>query len=209
MLPEVKVFACPIGGFPPEIFHYHGPDAVVPEEDARTPQFQHHVALYNAFMDPDCVAARSTTNDTWLCLLPYIAYPHMTEPIFIIEAFTDTVVVMGFEGVPADPKSLLIPAVRSYFTLYGANASKNFEQVQLNSGRDGLYAASCLTHTDFRLDKPLINGTNAVTAASQWIQAHLQTPNRQLSQNFFWVDKCLDGKYFPACNGHCPPITKP
>ena len=71
----------------------------------------------------------------------------------------------------------------------------------MKSGRDGVFAASCLLHTGFTLDGPLIDSQNAVEALHSWMSSGLSTDKHE--------DICDDNKYWPPCGKKCPPIWKP
>eukprot|EP00462_Mataza_sp_D1_P026941 CAMPEP_0175175768 /NCGR_PEP_ID=MMETSP0087-20121206/33392_1 /TAXON_ID=136419 /ORGANISM="Unknown Unknown, Strain D1" /LENGTH=206 /DNA_ID=CAMNT_0016467427 /DNA_START=236 /DNA_END=853 /DNA_ORIENTATION=+ len=92
-------------------------------------------------------------------------------PLFVIEAITDSVVMCGFEGLDCTPKGLISKAVWGYINQYGHNATKNFAQI--NPKRDGLFAPSCLLHTGFLVDKPLLANMSAGQALFAWAQQYM------------------------------------
>ena len=121
----------------------------------------------------------------------------MRVPLFIAEAITDVVVMGGFEGVP---DKLLNPAVGRFIEAYGRNATAMFKQV--NRTRDALFAPSCLLHTNFEVQRPLIRGVGLPAALMQWTAARRE-PGATGGGDFIWQDEC-DGRFWPPCNGHCP-----
>ena len=54
--------------------------------------------LYQSYLPEACVRAVGSA-DAYKCELPHFSYPHLTVPVFVIEAITDSVVLGGFEGV--------------------------------------------------------------------------------------------------------------
>ena len=58
--------------------------------------------------------------------------------------------------------------VGAFIEDYAHNFSLSIQRLSRDTPRNGLFAASCLMHTGFELDKPLINGTNAVAATFEW-----------------------------------------
>eukprot|EP00039_Didymoeca_costata_P014968 m.247611 g.247611 ORF g.247611 m.247611 type:complete len:388 (-) comp16128_c0_seq10:43-1206(-) len=197
------VVGAPVGGFPPAVEWYTGKNSSVPEEDAHDSAFQAHYNLYGAHVNQACFRALIPSNEEYKCLVPHLAYHYMTTPMFILEAITDAVVMCGFEGLACDEHNLLTnKQVWNFINDYADNATQNF--LQVNATRDGLYAPSCLMHTGFELDKPLINGVGAVDALYKWATPYMhgETPTTKS----IYVDSCKIGKYFPPCNGHCPPL---
>ena len=95
--------------------------------------------------------------------------------------------------------------VAEFINTYGHNASKNF--LQIDTARDGLYAPSCIMHCGFLLDRPLIQGQNAVAAMHSWVMARSGRSTAAVGSSggeFWWEDSCPDGNYYPPCNRHCP-----
>jgi hypothetical protein len=82
----------------------------------------------------------------------------------------------------------------------GRNATKMFEATAMKSARDGLFAASCLLHTGFTLDGPIIKGVNAIQALWNWL--HDNSTKTPTDHKF--LDECRDDKFFPPCGSHCP-----
>ena len=97
VLPHATVLGAPIGGFVPEIHWFTGAHHTTPPDDLRTPAFRRLVELYQSYLPEACVRAMGA--DAYKCELPHFSYPHLTVPVFIIEAITDSVVLGGFEGV--------------------------------------------------------------------------------------------------------------
>lgn len=93
VLPHAKLLGAPIGGFVPEIEWFRGPFSTVPPDDLRTPAFVRLVSLYQSFLPRGCVAALGP--ESWRCELPAFSYSHITVPLFMIEAITDSVVLGG------------------------------------------------------------------------------------------------------------------
>jgi len=201
-LPGVRVVGAPIGGFPPDVAWSKIKGAAPPEEDVRTIAFQQNNALYDAFLPKRCVAALGPA-ESYKCGVPHLAYPFLATPSFIIESLTDVVVLCSFEGMPCKPipKALLNPAVWGEMDRYAHNVTAMLEKTVLLSGRDGLFAASCLIHTGFTVDGPLINGTSAVNAMYQWLT---QASGPGGGSAYHNIDRCRGGRFFPPCGKKCP-----
>jgi hypothetical protein len=195
---------------------YTGPGHVVPSEDARDDSAEHLVQLWQAYMNPHCVAG-TDPGQAHRCILPHFLYRHLTVPLFIAESITDVVIMVGFEGVPADLNVVLDPLTVYFIEEYARNATANFRQ--LNSTRDGIFAPSCPMHCGFTLDGPLIGGLNLHRALASWVNATVQgvahlpyaTKSRDSPASlasgdarFTWVDECPLGVYWPWCNPTCP-----
>jgi len=221
-LPFATVVGAPVGGFPPEIEWYTGPGAAPPSEDLHNGQFKTHNELFGSFVNKNCARALGP-DSRYLCGIPYLLYPHLQTPLFVIEAITDSVVMCGFEGLDCTPKGLISKAVWGYINQYGHNATKNFAQI--NPKRDGLFAPSCLLHTGFLVDKPLLANMSAGQALFAWAQQYMPRqagqvePSEQdkggtgrvpgLEGPFIFMDSCSTHEFMPPCNHHCPPITQP
>lgn len=129
LLPDAKVVGAPVGGFPPEIFIYEGKGAVAPAEDLTDEHFQVAVDLYDAYV-PEACANDKKKADRWKCGIPHIVYPHLTIPLFITEALTDSCVLCEFEGLAClGGVYPIIEEAREYSNEYGRNASMNMQQV--------------------------------------------------------------------------------
>lgn len=196
LLPGVRVVGAPIGGFPPQVTWYTGPNATTPGDDLRTPAFRDHVALYQSAVNSNCAAALGPQL-SWSCILPYVAYPHLQTPIFVIESLSDAVVLCDFEGLPCSLSSLTDPHVGAYINEYAHNASSTLQAVVSNKARDGVFAASCLLHTGFVVGQPTIDGVDALHALYNWAVAE---PGKAPPSTF--IDKCAS--YWPPCNKNCP-----
>lgn len=211
----------PIGGYVPNIEWYTGKGSSTPPVDVRDPAFMHHRKLYSAYLPENCFQKLGDSNG-YKCLIPRHSYKYSNRPLFIIESLTDSVVLTGFEGVSED--FLFWPeSAKTFVSDYGKNASENFGQV-LNSTRDGMFAASCLLHCNFKLDKPLIDGENAVGGLYKWIKQYM--PHSDMNKKradgeqgtvllphhgnpqaaFKWIDRCKNNVYWPPCNSKCPAI---
>eukprot|EP00750_Incisomonas_marina_P009503 INCI16027.2.p3 GENE.INCI16027.2~~INCI16027.2.p3 ORF type:complete len:438 (+),score=75.08 INCI16027.2:192-1505(+) len=214
-LPNSLVLGAPVGGFPPQLAWYTGPGASAPDEDGRDPSYTAHDAFWGSFKSSKCVDDMGA-NASSLCVVPYHLYDHLETPVFIVEAITDAVIMCGFEGLPCKPVDLLRPEVGAFIEDYAHNFSLSIQRLSRDTPRNGLFAASCLMHTGFELDKPLINGTNAVAATFEWYEYHAARfhsaaklvgrtrPQRHNDADFVWVDHCSDEKYFPPCDAVCP-----
>jgi len=189
--------------------------AVPPEEDVHTAAFPRIVALWDAFLPPRCVAARGPSAHG-ACAVPHIGYAYVATPLFVMQSLTDIVILCGFEGVPTKFE----PSVARYIEDYAHNATALLAAtVQKKSARDGLFAPSCLMHTGFTLDGPLIGGVHAIAALSQWVHgANANGAARGsarasggasvvTSGQYQRIDSCAHGRYFPPCGAHCPPLT--
>ena len=198
----VRVVGAPIGGFPPDLSWSTIRGAEPPEEDLRTMAFQRNNALFDAFLPKRCVAALGEAS-SYKCGVPHLAYPYLATPTFVIQSLTDVVVLCDFEGMPCKPiaKALLNPEVWWNLDQYAHNATMMLDQTVFNNPRDGLFAASCLIHTGFNLDGPIINGTSAPVALYQWLTQALG-PGGGVA--YHHIDRCRGGRFYPPCGKRCP-----
>ena len=190
----------------PEVEWFTGPFATAPPDDVRTAAFPRLTKLYASYLPRGCVAALGV-DEAYKCELPHYSYPHLTVPVFIIEAITDSVVLGGFEGMAV--KSLLTKGGAEYAAEYGANSSRNMAIV-LESERDGIFGASCLLHCGFTLTGPLIDGQNAIQALYDWAQSHARpdlhrSASSSKPQRHHYIDRPgHNGLYWPPSGSHCP-----
>lgn len=218
VLPVVRVVGAPVAGLPPDVewaVDAHVKGAAPPSEDVHTAAFPRINALWDAFLPTRCVAARGhSARDA--CGVPHVGYAYVATPLFVMQSLTDIVILCGFEGVPAKVSALLHPSVARYIEDYAHNATALLTTTVEKSARDGLFAPSCLMHTGFTLDGPLIGGVHAVEALSKWVHGanasggvHVRTRGRSSTANdtqYHRIDSCAHGRYFPPCGAHCPPL---
>ena len=191
-LPSATVLGAPIGGYVPAVQWYDASstrnDSHRPVEDLHDAAFRHHTRLWDSHLPAACARALSSSpnnnnnnmngaaaNRSYLCLVPRLAYPYYTRPLFIIEALTDACVLCEFEGVGVSDNACHFPLLRPrtaeakrYMAQYGENATRALAQV-LNSSRDGVFAPACFIHCGFKLDKPLIAGVGVIEALHRWV----------------------------------------
>jgi len=202
-LPFATVVAAPIGGFPPRVEWYTGIFHTIPEEDGRNEAWEHHVKLYDSYLNQACLD--HYTSNGYLCSLPYIMYPFIKQPMFIIEALSDSVVTCEFEGLPCSASSLLLKEVQNYLKSWGQNETKILHQ--LNTTRDGIFAPSCFMHCEFSLDQPMIRDVNVITALYLWAQTYMygvMNAHHHTTEEFVYIDTCSSGSLWPPCNKNCP-----
>ena len=202
----VTVVGAPVGGFPPALQWYTGKNSDIPEEDVRNSNFPYLYHLFDAYTSENCRKAYTSKADYYKCFIPYMAYSHFKTPVFIIEAITDVVIMGGFEGMAHTEKALFNPDVWKWIKEYGVNATENFKQI--NATRDGLFAPSCLLHTQFYLDKPIIDNTNVATALYGWAEQYMPSSRAVQAKagKHMYMDVCKSGTYYPPCNKKCPKI---
>ena len=226
-LPFATTVGVPIGGYVPAIEWFSAGPHHAPENDVRDHAFAHHTKLYASFLPSHCATALK--EESYLCLIPRLAWPYRQQPLFVIEALTDACVLCSFEGVGESDDSCWVPLVaggklrpkseQTWMSAYGRNASRSMAQI-LASPRDGLFAASCFLHCGFTLEHPKINNTMVVDALFSWVQTYLPNAGHHAypggarphnGTNFKWIDTCAGpsgGEYWPPCNPSCPIIPK-
>ena len=209
-IPEVRVVGAPVGGFPPEVFWSTIKGSSSPAADVRDPAFKVNNELYDAVLPPTCAKALGPAR-SYQCGIPHVAYPYLQTPVFIIQAKTDVVVTCDFEGMPCKPvaKALFNPDNWHRWDEFGNNATNMLAETVMKSGRDGVFAASCLLHTGFTLDGPLIDSQNAVEALHAWLYRNTTTITSGSDNSDKHEDVCDNNKYWPPCGEKCPPIWKP
>mgnify|MGYP001192617555 CR=1 FL=1 len=209
-LPDVRVVGAPVGGFPAEITWSTTKGSTPPSEDVRTSAFAKNNALFDAILPFTC-AKTLGASESYKCGVPHIAYQYLQTPTFILEAITDVVITCGFEGMPCKPvwKAFLNPDNWHRWSEYGINATTMFSATVGKSQRDGLFAPSCLLHTGFTLDGPLIDGVNGVQATWNWMyptNSSSSSIHSTETNNNFHMDVCKSKKYYPPCGKSCPAI---
>jgi hypothetical protein len=213
---SVMILGAPVGGFPPQLVWYTGPNATIPEEDGRDSNAVSLVDLYGAYLPKKCTDALAPSNQAPLCVYPYHVYDYVQTPVFIIEAFSDSVIMCDFSGLACDVADIQNPAAIAYVQDYASRFKTSAERVKARAPRDGLFAASCFMHTEFAFDGPLINDTNAIVALNEWYKSHLvsfkgkdkkvpehKTKGTVTDDSFVWFDQCSDA-YWPPCGNSCP-----
>lgn len=121
-LPFATVVGAPIGGFPPRVNWYTGWHSYIPEEDGRNSAWGRHVKLYDSYLNIAC--KNHYRYNSSLCTVPYIMYPFIQQPVFIIEALTDSVVTCEFEGLACSAVELLNKEVKSFLNGFAQNLTK-------------------------------------------------------------------------------------
>lgn len=201
-LPFATVVGAPIGGFPPRVNWYTGWHSYIPEEDGRNSAWGRHVKLYDSYLNIAC--KNHYRYNSSLCTVPYIMYPFIQQPVFIIEALTDSVVTCEFEGLACSAVELLNKEVKSFLNGFAQNLTKNLNQ--LNTTRDGVFAPSCFMHCEFSIEQPTIRDVNVVDSLYMWVKTYMPTEQafQRIAGEFVYIDTCPSGSFWPPCNKNCP-----
>lgn len=164
--PGARVTVVPIAGFYFYAYPYMGANHTSSELANFAPSaWPVTVALWQAFADETCVAAR--TADPWACMLANYSFPYIAAEAFVIEAQTDQVVLLDHDWLPDQYRSL--PPEQAYMAEWSRNMSVGLAPLMnpANS-RAGVFSPACFIHTDFSTSAPLINGTSYQQALGDW-----------------------------------------
>ncbi len=182
---------------------YQGRDAVPPAmADFRQEGVKNMYKLYDAFVDEDCVAAKSLTSSEYSCMFLNNSLPYIDTDIFVIQSQTDQVVLEGHDGFPGE--DYLNKTPEKYFVrdwhFNMSNALQPFinqEITNINKNeRDlGVFAAACYTHTDFTPSYPLIEQMNFMQSFHNFYYA---SDEGHASDSYLLIDDCGE-----VCNPTC------
>lgn len=154
-----RVVGAPIAGLYYFADPYTGPNHTQSDlADFREPAWPSHAALWQSFVDDDCLAAFG--GESWRCVLANYSTPFVAADLFFTQSMSDKVVLLDHDWVPDS----LAPwaDVGAYIGTWQANMTTALEAVRAQPARRGFFAAACFIHTGFRPDAPLLplNGAN-------------------------------------------------
>ena len=132
---------------------------------------------------------------TWKCMLASGgSYTSLNTAVFIVEAQTDKVVMPLHDGLPKvwDQSPPLCsntvegcpPEIVEYMESWRDSMLGALKEVQTANRGDGIFNPSCLIHTSFSSDKPLINKLNYMQALEAWIN------EPSSGSDHYYIDDC-------------------
>lgn len=163
MYPSTHVVGAPVAGFYFYADPYTGPGHTSSElADFREPAWPQHYALWNSFVDADCL--REQAASPWACILANNTKSYVKTRAFITEAQTDKVVLLDHDWLPSNlqPQSDVKPYMEEWRNNMTAATAP-----RLASG-DGFFNPACFVHTGFSPEKPLIGGLNFLQVFGNW-----------------------------------------
>ena len=190
---SARVVGAPIAGFEFYAWPYRGPG----HTSSSLADFSYSAMsggaynkLWGSMVPTKCAAAKAS--EPGACLLPGFSYPYIDAPLFIIEAQSDSVVLMYHDWVPQiKRKSQVTAPLVKYFSEFQKNQSQFLASAMSSTSVNGVFNPSCFIHTKF--DKSItIAGLNYLEAFLQW----------KNGSKVKLMDTCADGKVL--CNPSCP-----
>ena len=104
--------------------------------------------LWQSFLPPKCLAAH--TEDPGACLMPCISYTYIDTPLFIMEAQSDSVVLMYHDWVPKlTRKKSITKEIQAYMAAFAVNQSQCLAPAMSPGSKNGVFNPSCFIHTGF------------------------------------------------------------
>lgn len=194
--PSARVVGAPIAGFEFYAWPYEGPghtSSSLADFRAAAMASGAYNRLWNATVPPAC--ARAYPDELGACLLPCFTYEHVSTPLFIMEAQSDSVVLMGHDWLPQP--SLPIPAAqKAYMAQFTQNQTRALAAAARPQSKHGFFNPACFFHTGFTHEFTL------ATASGERI-SYLQAFRRWLGgEAVRLADVCDDGEVL--CNPTCP-----
>ncbi len=201
-LPRARVVGAPIGGFYfSNNITYNGTD---PPPASFIPwdykSLKGYFTFWDAFVPERCVASgRAAT--PWQCMFANASYDTLESELFVIEGQTDRVVLPLHNGLPAvwdkssecrDDTSNCPQDMLDFMDVWRGEMMSSTAKVSARD-RDGIFHPACLIHTSFKLEQPLIRGTNYLTAFTNWLF-------KRGDANHNFVDTC-GVMCNPSCHG--------
>lgn len=156
-LPQAKVVGAPIAGFEFYAWPYTGPghtSSSLADFRASHMASGKYNELWDAVTPGDCLSRHA--NDPGACLLPCFSYTSVKAPLFIIEAQSDSVVLMGHDWLPHDHSGA---PEKAYMHEFHENQTRCLASAMSASSKDGVFNPACFIHTSFT-NKILIRGVN-------------------------------------------------
>jgi len=197
-LPTASVVGAPIAGFEFYAWPYQGPG----HTSSSLADFRRaamgggaYNKLWNATVSPACGAAYPS--EPGACLLPAFLYEHLAAPLFIMEAQSDSVVLMAHDWLPKPPPPPLpLPrAQRAYMAEFAANQTRWLAAAAKPESAHGFFNPACFIHTGFTRAITLADGNGGrlsyLEAFSRWLGG----------EAIRLADTCADGEVL--CNPTC------
>merc|ERR1711972_216646 len=149
--------------------------------------------LWNATIPPAC--AQAYPDEPGACLLPCFAYEHVQQPLFIMEAQSDSVVLVDHDWLPRP--SLPIGAQQTaYMAQFATNQSLCLAAAARLESSHGFFNPACFIHTKFTRDITLAaedgERVSYLDAFRRWLGG----------KSVRLADACDDGEVL--CNPTCP-----
>lgn len=191
---QARVVGAPIAGYEFYAWPYTGPghtSSSLADFRAAAMESGAYVDLWGAKLPSKCVAAHPS--DRGACQLPCFSYSYIEAPLFIVEAQSDSVVLMYHDWLPQlDSSSLpLSPAIEAYMAQFAANQSTCLAGAMAAGSKDGVFNPACFIHTGFKKEFE-ISGMNYLTAFASWLGGNAVK----------LADNCAEGTVL--CNPSCP-----
>ena len=159
--------------------------------------------LWSSVLPLGCLAAH--TADPGACLLPCYSYPYVRTPLFIMEAQSDSVVLMHHDWLPditalhnatGHDTSSPDPAVSAYMSKFAANQSTFLAAAMSPTSKDGVFNPACFIHTafenSFTIAQPDGTKIGYIAAFRKWLGG----------ASVKLADECNPGEVL--CNPTCP-----
>lgn len=149
--PAARVVGAPIAGYEFYAWPYTGPghtDSSLADFRAVAMAGGAYNKLWDSFVPAGCLAAHPS--DPGACLLPCFSYNFVKTPLFIMEAQSDSVVLMYHDWVPKlKGNASLTNPIKDYMAGFAKNQSQCLAKAFATKSADGVFNPACFIHTGF------------------------------------------------------------
>lgn len=162
---SARVAGAPIAGFYFFADPYQGVNHTQSElADFREAAWPSHFELWHPHVDAGC-AEHYGSDNAWMCMLSNQSFPFISTPVFVTEAQTDQVVILGHDWIPA--QYIYEPPEQQYVAEWAANMSAALKPV-MESPKDGVFNPACFIHTSFSMGSPIIANLSYIETFGNW-----------------------------------------
>lgn len=199
-LPKARVVGAPIAGYEFYAWPYRGTGHTgsdLADFTAGAMASGTYNNLWDSMVPQACLSEHKA--DPGACLLPSFSYRYVKAPLFIIEAQSDSVVLMYHDWVPAPSgKKPYSTPIKHYMAQFASNQTGFLSTALAPKSVDGVFNPACFIHTGFDNNIKIDDGTGKKFGYLQAFRSWLGGESVKLA------DKCAAGKVL--CNPSCPSL---
>jgi len=200
--PKAKVVGAPIAGYEFYAWPYTGPghtSSSLADFRASAMAGGAYNKLWSSVLPPGCLATHK--EDPGACQLPCFSYPYVKAPLFIMEAQSDSVVLMYHDWLPNVAKRKVSAPEKAYMAAFAQNQSQCLARAMAPGSKDGVFNPSCLIHTGFQENFTIATASGEKIGYLAAFRRWLGAPGRP-GESVKLADKCKAGEIL--CNPTCP-----
>eukprot|EP01052_Picozoa_sp_SAG31_P013334 SAG31_NODE_800_length_12014_cov_11.050608_3_plen_370_part_00 len=148
--PTTKVVGAPIAGYEFYAWPYQGPGHTASSlADFRASAMAGgaYNVLWNATAPLDCLSHH--TADPGACLLPCYSYTAVKAPLYIVEAQSDSVVLLAHDWFPYLSWQRRSRPALDYLRAFHVNQTQCLAAAMAPHSKDGVFNPACFIHTGF------------------------------------------------------------